>query len=116
MKKLLSIIMILIMPVGMTACGNQADGSYAQDWGITTPYISLSVKSPEGGGFKYKGVSYIGLSSTYNVSLDQEIYPGDVFSGKALYVMVNDDNIEYVFEYSYKNEDDEYVYDYSASR
>lgn len=87
----------------------------AEDWGITSADISLSIKNPEGGGFTYKGVTYIGLSSAYDISLDQEIHPGDVFSGKALFVMVNDD-VDYLFEYSHNNENDEFVYDYSASK
>lgn len=86
----------------------------AQEWGISSPELSLWPKNPNGGGITYKGVTYIGLGGSYEVAEDQEIFPGDVYTGKALYVMIDDD-VDYVFEYSHNNNSD-MVYDYAASK
>lgn len=86
---------------------------HASSWGIGSPHISLYAKNPNGGGIKHKGVSYIGLGSCYEIAEKQEVFAGDVYVGKVLYVMI-DDEVEYVFEYRHKNFEDEYVEDYAA--
>ena len=85
----------------------------AGDRGIFSPDITLHARNPKGGGIKYKGVSYIGLGSCYEIAEKQEIFAGDVYVGKVLYVMINDD-VEYVFAYSHKNVEGEYIDDYAA--
>lgn len=85
----------------------------AGDKRIYSPDISLYAQNPKGGGINYKGVSYIGLGSCYEVAEKQEIFPGDVYVGKVLYVMINDD-VEYVFRYRHKNDEGEYIEDYAA--
>lgn len=89
----------------------------AAEWGISSPYISISAKNPNGGGIEYKGFSYIGLGSSYNIAEDQDIFPGDVYTGKALFAMIDDD-VEYVFEYYYDSNDEEIglIHDYAASK
>ena len=85
----------------------------AGDKKIFSPYITLHARSPKGGGIKYKGVAYIGLGSCYEIAEKQEVFAGDVYVGKVLYVMINDD-VEYVFSYSHKNDEGEYIDDYAA--
>ena len=90
----------------------------AKEWGISACDISLCAKSPKGGGIEYKGVAYIGLGQTMDITKESEssVIPGDVFTGESIFVMVNDPSIEYVFEYYHVDEDTdgETVYDYSA--
>lgn len=85
--------------------------------GILTPDISLSAVNPEGGGINYKGVSYIGLGSTKGITTVEEgIQPGECFTGKAIYMMIDDPSIEYVFRLSYYDESGEFTYCYSKAK
>lgn len=90
----------------------------AKEWGISSPTISLYAKNPDGGGIEYKGVAYIGLGQARDITAESEedLMPGDVFTGEAIYVMVNDPDINYVFEYNHNAEgvDGEMLYDYAS--
>lgn len=89
----------------------------APDWGLTSSDLNFSARNPFGGGIDYKGVSYIGLGNTRDVSEEQTIMPGEVYTGKAVYIMVNDD-VDYVFEYGYYENsiDDGMMYNYISSK
>lgn len=89
----------------------------AAEWGISSPYISISANNPNGGGIEYRGFAYIGLGSSYNIAEEQDIFPGDVYTGKALFAMIDDD-VEYVFEYYHNTNDEEdgLIHDYAASK
>ena len=77
----------------------------AQEWGVTGPSISLGAKSPDGGGIKYNGRAYIGLGMGYDVTDSEvEVFPGEIFEGKAVFAMVKDFK-DYVFENYYFVED-----------
>ena len=82
------------------------------DYGITSIDINFSVTSPDGGGIKANGMSYIGLSSVWDISKAPEInefYAGQTFTeGKAVFAMVKGVT-DYVFEVSYYLDDEEYV-------
>lgn len=92
------------------------------EYGVTSPDLSLSVQSPDGGGIEYDGVSYIGLSMTHDISVEQEIHHGDVFKGEAIYAMIDDPSVSYVFKYGHTPEGQEsgesngMVYEYVASK
>ena len=90
----------------------------AKEWGISSANLSLYAENPNGGGIEWKGMAYIGLGSCHDITVDQEIMPGDVFTGEAIYVMINDPSVEYVFEYSHNalGADGEMLYDYAAAK
>lgn len=90
----------------------------AYDWGISATELSVRALNPEGGGIKYQGISYIGLGTCYDISVDQEIMPGDVFTGEAIFIMIDAPEIEYIFEYAHQElgKDGEMLYDYSKHR
>lgn len=82
------------------------------DWGITTVDIRFSIESPTGGGIKANGMSYIGLSSVYDISVKPEInefYAGQTFEdGMATFAMVKGVS-DYLVETSYSDENDQIV-------
>lgn len=89
------------------------------EYGTSSPELSISATNPDGGGIEYKGVAYIGLGSSHDISVEQEIHPGDTFKGEAIYAMINDPSVNYVFEYSHTPEGQEsgdLIYDYVASK
>ena len=78
----------------------------ADTWGISAPTMSFTTINPAGGGIRYKGMSYIGLGTMVNIDNSEEhIQPGGIYTGKCVYVMVNDPSIEYVFDYYYSEGD-----------
>ncbi|MDD3243210.1 MAG: hypothetical protein PHD32_05735 [Eubacteriales bacterium] len=78
------------------------------DYGITSVDINFSVGSPSGGGIKANGMSYIGLSSVYDISDSLDIntfYAGNTYTqGKAIFAMVKGVS-DYVFETYYFEND-----------
>ena len=88
----------------------------AKEWGITSPTINLSAKNPNGGGFKYNDVSYIGLGSglDFNINTDEKVMPGQVYTGEFLYSMIKEEPV-YVFTYSFTAENNETVYTYVSN-
>lgn len=57
-------------------------------------------------GFESIGVVYIGLPHTDISEKVEDLYPGDTYKGRMLYIMVKG-TTDYVFEASYANVDDE---------
>lgn len=90
----------------------------AKEWGISSAELSLRAQSPDGGGIEWNGMSYIGLGSCQDISVEQEIMPGDVFNGEAIFVMIDDPSIVYVFEYYHNTlgAGDEIIYDYASPK
>lgn len=91
----------------------------AQEWGISSPELSLSAVNPTGGGIEYKGIAWVGLGSCTDITEKTDVFPGDTWTGKALYPMIHADGIEYVFEYGYSepgSEDNGLAYAYSESK
>ena len=85
----------------------------AQDYGIGSADIGFTAKNPDGGGIRYKGRSYIGLGSTYNISdrIDTNtLFPGDVWAGKALFEMVKDFSDYEISTYYSENNTNVYSY------
>ena len=80
------------------------------DYGITSVDINFSVASPDGGGIKANGLSYIGLSSVWDISESPEInefYAGQTFTeGRAIFAMVKGVS-DYVFEVTYYGDSSE---------
>ena len=90
----------------------------AKEWGISSADLSLRAQSPDGGGIEWNGMAYIGLGSCQDISVEQEIMPGDVFNGESIFVMIDDPSIEYVFEYYHNTlgAGDEVIYDYASPK
>ena len=86
-----------------------------EDYGITSVDINFGIESPDGGGIEANGVSYIGLSTVWDISESPEInefYAGSTFTeGKAIFAMVKGVS-DYVLQASYYDENDEVHYSY----
>lgn len=86
-----------------------------EDYGITSVDVDFSVTNPEGGGIEANGLSYIGLSTVWDISDKPDInefYAGETFTeGKAIFAMVKGVS-DYVFETTYYDENDEAVSSY----
>ncbi len=81
------------------------------EWGITSVDVNFSITTVEGGGIKANGLSYIGLSSVYDITESPEInefYAGQTFTdGQALFVMVKGVSDYVVETYYFEGEDDD---------
>lgn len=78
--------------------------------------ITLGAKNPEGGGFTYNGLTYLGLGQTWSIDDSSLRYqPGDVATCKSIYAMLDAD-ITYVFEGHFTDKEGNLVYGYSASK
>lgn len=90
----------------------------AKEWGISSAELSLRAQSPDGGGIEWNGMAYIGLGSCQDISVEQEIMPGDVFNGEAIFVMIDDPSIVYVFDYYHNTlgAGDEVIHDYASPK
>lgn len=90
----------------------------AKEWGISSAELSLRAQSPDGGGIEWNGIAYIGLGSCQDISVEQEIMPGDVFNGEAIFVMIDDPSIVYVFDYYHNSlgAGDEVIHDYASPK
>lgn len=81
------------------------------EWGITSVDVNFSITTVEGGGIKANGLSYIGLSSVYDITESPEInefYAGQTFTdGQAIFAMVKGVNDYVVETYYFEGEDDD---------
>ncbi len=81
------------------------------EWGITSVDVNFSITTVEGGGIKANGLSYIGLSSVYDITESPEInefYAGQTFTdGQAIFVMVKGVSDYVVETYYFEGEDDD---------
>lgn len=75
----------------------------AESWGITSPEASgVSICNTKDSG----AISgYIGLSTTESIDLEQDIYPGDTFKGRELFVMVKGYD-DFLIKYTDSSADD----------
>jgi len=83
----------------------------AADYGITSADINFSARSPEGGAISVDGVTYIGLGQAYEVSPSIDIdtlFPGDTWTGQAVFAMVKDFN-DYIIETDYFENEEEFT-------
>ncbi|NMB30406.1 MAG: hypothetical protein GX988_03050 [Clostridiales bacterium] len=87
----------------------------SNDIGILSADLSFSVRSSEGSNIRANGVSYIGISQTYNMGASpdaKELFAGDTFTGgEQLFVMVKDVD-EYNIENKYTDDNGEEVVNY----
>lgn len=81
------------------------------EWGITSVDVNFSITTVEGGGIKANGLSYIGLSTVYDITESPEInefYAGQTFTdGQAVFVMVKGVSDYVVETYYFEGEDDD---------
>jgi len=94
----------------------------SNDWGLSSSVAQLGIraKGADGNNIEWQGVSYIGMGSCYDITerYEDNLYPGDVYTGKCVYVMINDPDVEYIFEFYHRGlgVDAEYTYDYSKAK
>lgn len=82
------------------------DGEY----GISTPSIEFTTASPDGGGIKYNGMAYIGLSIVHNIGAEPEdFHSGEIFTGgQAVFAMVNGP-VDYIIKSTYYENDTQFI-------
>lgn len=82
---------------------------------ITSCILPLNCGNFKKGYIELDGVVYTGLGGVTDVTVDRTGKPGEVFTGEAIYLMVDDPDVEYGFWYMHRlsAEDEEYQFDYS---